>query len=224
MPLGASPYADETALRQYLPDLDSDAGTTTLLNAILGRISDIIDIATKRSFDQITEKRVFSIDPDQSVSYSYNTVQSTSSVLPGTRILFVPDLVSVGAGGLSVRTGGTGSSLVVVPDADVFLGPSDKQKAWPYEWVELSDVPTGTVSYFPVGLGIVELTGTWGWPAIPPSVVQCCLELSVRAYRARGLGHSDAVGVEGLDQLIDTRAFTAQAKRVLDRLCLGPQV
>lgn len=159
-----------------------------------------IDGETGRRFDSVTETRRFDI------------------ANPG-EYLSIGDLVSVTAVGVA---DGTGADLTTLTAGDYFLGPSNRQAGWPYRVIQLSDVGSYSFAY---GFRTVEITGTWGWAAVPADIKQLVASMVARTYQqSRGGGVSRITDIPGLGtiEFADTSAsnlggFTANEARTLSR-------
>lgn len=59
---------------------------------------------------------------------------------------------------------------------------SSSGEAWPYTAIRAVDA-----RWFPAGnrRSSVEVTATWGWPAVPDAIAEACLLMSARIYRRR---------------------------------------
>lgn len=177
------------------------AGTSTIvLDFFIDAAESAIDRETGRRFDSVTETRRFDVaDPGEYLS--------------------VGDLVSVTAVGVADETGGAYTALAA---SDYFLGPSVRPAGHPYHWIELSNVG----SYgFAFGFRTVEITGTWGWAAVPADIKALVASMVARTYhQSRGGGVQRITDIPGLGtvEFADTAdtasgGFTASEARQLSR-------
>ena len=181
------PYATTAQVKAYLPDLGTDHDT--VLGDIAERASRIIDRFTGRRFDTVVEARLF---------------EGT-----GTNRIFVSDLVSVSL--IRVKQDGTiGITWTTVPASNYFLGPP-RRSEWPAQLVDVGI--TSTVSGFPLGYRTVEITGTWGWAAVPKDIEEATIELAVQMWRSRGSG-ADQYGIDSIQQPGVPRALPSLAHRI----------
>lgn len=111
----------------------------------------------------------------------------------GQRSIVVPDLVSVSL--LRVKIGGTAGAFTTIPSTQFFLQPADRRPDRPATALELSDMSTAAWHFDP-GFRTVEVTGDWGWAAIPDDIKEVCMEMVVRSFRNRASGDSDAPGLD----------------------------
>ncbi len=180
-------YASTAQVKAYLPDLGTDHDA--VLGDIAERASRIIDRFTGRRFDTVVEARLF---------------EGT-----GTNRIFVSDLVSVSL--VRVKQDGTvGTTWTTVPSTNYFLGPP-RRGEWPAQLVDVGI--TSTVSGFPLGYRTVEITGTWGWAAVPKDIEEATIELAVQMWRSRGSG-ADQYGIDAIQQQAIPRALPSLAHRI----------
>lgn len=201
-------YATLGEVRELMPDIGTDAAFDALIPKIITRVSRIMDRKTKRSFGNSGAGTVRLFDgPEIDWTKRYDSLLGTESTA-----LFPGDVAAITQ--IRVKAGGTNDpNWYVVPAGDYFLQPADRDEEAPAEWIELSDAPSGSISRWPTGFRVIEITGTFGWAAIPATIKSICLETTIRFYKSRGSGFSDAaVGVEGLgSDAIFTRAFSQSA-------------
>jgi hypothetical protein len=110
----------------------------------------------------------------------------------------------------------TGGTLATVPTTEYVLRPSlmHRSPGWPATEVWLSDV--GATRFYP-GLDNIEITGAFGWSAVPREIEAVALRLVVSNWRARsaGGGISVTVGLEG--ERTFERFLSLEDKRTLER-------
>ena len=165
-------YITLPEVKEALPDLGTDADS--LLGKLIVQASARVDAFTQRSFGLTTATKTFN-----ATDYPR---------------LFVPDLVSVTT--LTAKPGTT-SAAVTVPSTDFFLGPAGRRPGWPAQWIDLSDIPLGSIYSYSYGYNTVSITGVWGWPSVPDDIRNVTLEMVVRMWKARASGFSD----EGLGDI-----------------------
>lgn len=190
-------YAALAEVKQLLTDLGDDHNT--LIGVLLTRASRLIDDKCHRAVDAFAP-----------------TIATKQFDGTGRRTLFVPDLASVAANGLEVKLDGTGGSVwTIVPTADFFLEPTDRDTR-PAQWIELSDAPTGDVSVFPAGKRTVRIAGSWGFAAIPEPIKSATLDLVIDYWRTRGAAGVDPVELVGpMSQPIWPRALPSRVWGVI---------
>lgn len=95
----------------------------------------------------------------------------------------VDDLVSVSS--LKTDDDGDGVYETTWTTADYVLQPRDagvESPARPYRRIALSKTQS---LIFPIGADTVELTGVFGWPAVPTQVTMACLLQAAHIYRRK---------------------------------------
>lgn len=126
------------------------------------------------------------------------------------RTLWVDDLVSVTTIKLDDNADGTAETALAA--GDYVLTPRNAalgSEARPYTAVEMTN--TGTRLYFP-GHRVVEITGVWGWPAVPDAIARatCHLTAILRLETARAQAMVSEIG-----QLMQ---MSPKAMGIVDRL------
>jgi len=132
--------------------------------------------------------------------------------------LFVPDLVSLSAVATDEDGDGTYENTWTA-DTDYLLKPFNAAEvSWPY--TQLIVGPRGSYA-FPVGVPKgVQLTGVWGWPAVPDQAREFVLLEAARLW-AQGKSPSGVVASPELGTFMvepdihpQSRLMLAQLKRV----------
>lgn len=182
------PYASSDQLKSVL-DKTSGADDDVLGLALAGATA-FINRECRRRFDSQTLTRTF----------------TTSDV----GRLVTPDLVSVTS--LS-RAAGTGQTPVVIASGSYFLGPDPVEDGWPYQWIDLSDV--GTYPTFTTGFRTVTVVGVWGWERVPDDIVQVCISLAARFWKATKAGFNDTIGVDATGEVQFTKYMSTYDGKVL---------
>jgi hypothetical protein len=145
----------------------------------------------------------------------------------GTGWLYLPTpegAATEGIGGIRATTlveiaPYTGADYVTVPSGDYFLrGRSGI--IGPYQWLVMSDHPTGTYRAWPVGFATVRVTGTAGWAAIPDDLTNLALVLVQRAWNARQSGYQNVEGVDEQGKPIIARFLQLPDYQTLKRYTL----
>jgi hypothetical protein len=180
-------YCAKADIHARLQDLSTDYDA--LLDELCTEASQIFTRETGgRRFDKTTELRMLSGN--------------------GRRTLFIPDLAAITL--LRVRTTAQASSVWrTVPltpaegnrKGDVVLRPEDRDSLEPAGELRFVDFPAGPDSMWPRGAATVEITGDWGYAAVPTDVKDACVELVVVMLRDRGVaGSGSQVGAGSLAQ------------------------
>lgn len=203
MTVALGTYVSESALKDQLGGTAA-MGTAddTLLGVIVARVNTYIESVIGRSITLAAAGTV------------------TFDVAETTDHLFVPQgLQSISSLTVADYTGATAGT---VASADVFLRPLVRRPGWPYTEIWLSDVPTGSISSFSPGFGVVVAVGTVGWAEIPEDLEDVALRMAVRAWHARASGENDAIGVDDMGQPIVSRGLSRRDRDTLYRYTIPP--
>lgn len=173
----------------------SDLADTELLDDVVTAVSRAIDNACQRTFfQQAAQARTF-------------VTQSAAMLTLGA----FNDLVSITT--LKFDRDGDGVFEETISASNFGLLDSDFPETGPYTAIELYNqtwypVPGGTA-----GTGrtkLTQVTGTWGWPAVPAQVKQACRLQVARVMKRQesplgvaGFGEFGVVRVSRLDPDID---------------------
>lgn len=102
-------------------------------------------------------------------------------------------------------------TLAAATLADFRLGPYEYDggsPGEPYQYVEITRSPTGSYGRFPFYQRNVELTGTFGWSAVPGDLAELASRQLVRAYLARSTGQTDVVGSDAMGNALISRLWS----------------
>jgi len=168
MALG-DPYADLSDIKSYLKldplDTTRDAALTS---ALLSASSDI-EKHCQRQFNMDTgaSSRVFA--PDTLFECRTDDFATTSGL------------------GIAIDPGGTGTFSQTLTASQYELYPlngiSDGVPGWPYNRIRA----IGGTWFQQYGVwrrkGVVQVTATWGWPAVPAPIKQATLIIAAQKYR-----------------------------------------
>lgn len=173
----------------------SDLADTELLDDVVTAVSRAIDNACQRTFfQQVAQARTF-------------VTQSAAMLTLGA----FNDLISITT--LKFDRDGDGVFEETISASNFGLLDSDFPETGPYTAIELYNqtwypVPGGTA-----GTGrtkLTQVTGTWGWPAVPAQVKQACRLQVARVMKRQesplgvaGFGEFGVVRVSRLDPDID---------------------
>lgn len=193
-------YITTALLKARLPVGDTD--DDTILGTICDQVNQYIEGATGRV-----------LAPVSSVARTFDGT--------GTRCLRVRQGVrTVSLLELAYFTGG---SFATVTSTDYFLRPeTDKlAPAEPYSEIWLSDRPSSGFAVFPMGLGTVRVTATWGPAAIPDDVAEVAAVIATRAWYARSTGQADIVGTDEMGRPLVSRFVSGRDRDTLRRYTLA---
>ena len=208
-------YTSTGEIASYVPSLSSDPSTVT--PTVLG----LLITRESRLIDSITRRRFYTSTGDETVKLAGNGRSALYS-LPY-------DIVSVTTLKLAQDTlKATSGTYTTISTGDYYLMPTVPQNGWPYQWLELTNIPSGdystSFSYttFPEGYNTVQIIGKFGWnatgsSAVPDEIRHVATELTVRAWRGRDMNYSDVVGVEGLGTATFSRRIPSDLQDILDR-------
>lgn len=150
----------------------------------------------QRIDDAITAAKV-AIDNDTGRTFDQTTTAREFGAEANAAALYVPDLVSVSSLKLDDDDDGVFETTVTDYELDTLR---DTQIGWPYEVVRLLD------RTYPHGgrrRRRVEITGTWGWSAVPAPINQACALLAARLSQRSsaalfGVQSFGELGVQGI--------------------------
>lgn len=106
-------------------------------------------------------------------------------------------------------------NTIPVTDYKLRPGPMTLTPGWPYNRIEMVDIPLGGIGYFPRGYDTVRVTMTTGFAAIPDDVTEVALVAAARAWHAVQAGQQDIVGTDEMGRPLVSRFFS---KRDLETL------
>lgn len=188
-------YATVANIREYLDQVPTNAGTTALLQNVLDRATAIIDTELGFAFGSsaVTTRTVYGdgtdfLQPPRFVAGSVTAVTTTSGYT-------VPDYVEQDGWLVVTRAGRLGNQY---GGATGLLAPARYGEGW------AAGLP-------------YTVAATYGYPTVPADIVECCLEIAIRIYKAKDAGFSDVVGVEGSGAVGYSGALPALVRRILDR-------
>jgi hypothetical protein len=117
----------------------------------------------------------------------------------GSGLLYVRDGVQA-VYSLTLYDGTRGASTSIAA-TDYYLDPLPhlRRPGEPAFYVTMSPNPAGSYSRFPVGKRTVEVTGLWGWPAVPLELQAVATKCAVADWRGRASAGGDqfTIGVNG---------------------------
>ena len=207
-------YTSTGEIATYVPSLSSDPSTVTptVLGLLITRVS--------RQIDGLTRRRFYTSTGDETVYASGNG---------RARLYDLPyDLVSVTTLALAADTlKATSGTYTAISTGDYYLMPQTPQDGWPYQWIELPNMPSASYSTsfaytsFPEGYNTVKIIGKFGWNAtgsssVPDEIRHAATELVIRAWRGRDMNFSDVVGVEGIGTATFSRRIPSDIQDILD--------
>lgn len=167
-------------LKQWLDrNASTDTADDEALLELLIQCGDYVSLYCERTFA-----------PDPVTVYTFDGF----SALRGDRVLPVRrGIRSVTTLEVATNTGGT---LTAANAADVFLRPTDGERAlgWPPTEIWLSDIPVGSVTYFYPGFANVRVTGAFGFAAVPRDIELIVLTMAGKRWLSRQAGQTDIVG------------------------------
>lgn len=181
-------YATVEQLRTYLKQVPSSQASDELLQAVLDRATAIIDGELGMHFGTAAAG-TFTVYGD-----------GTGYLAPPAFVAGSVTLVS-SPSGVPVPDYVERDGLLVVTDGSGLI-QTDAHRGSPF-WGWASGVP-------------YVVSATFGYATVPADIVEACLEIAVRIWRARDAGFSDVVGVEGSGAVGYNGALPNLVKRILD--------
>lgn len=202
-----------TAIGTYIATADlkvrlgigtADTTDDTLLGVICGQVNSYIE--------SVTERVVAPIGGTVAGTLLYDVPQDTDHlyIKEGIRALTTLEIAAY-----------SGAAYSTVTSGDVFLSPPNPRPGWPYDRIYISDVPTGSIAFFPKGLRTVRIVATTGFAAVPDDLAEMAAGLAVRTWEARKTGQSDVIGTDAMGQPIVSRLVSARDKETLLRYRVG---
>jgi hypothetical protein len=126
----------------------------------------------------------------------------------GTPILRIGDVVSVSA----VAT--VASEVTTALESTAYrLGPADRRTGWPYDHLVLTG--GGTPVWWSSLPTTVQVTGVWGWSAVPEDVKLACIQMAARWYRAAQAGFERITDIPGTGRIEISGDLTEYERLVL---------
>lgn len=112
----------------------------------------------------------------------------------------------------------TGESYTTIASTDYYLRPAtqDRSNGWPATRLHISDAPAGAFTNAEPGFGTTELTGDYGWAAIPDELKDVAETAVVRAFSARAGGQSDLIGNDETGQPLVSRFLSGDHRRLVE--------
>lgn len=173
---------------------------------------DLIDNAIAAAGSTITNYVGVEIGPSSDTTRLYDGRDATRN---GTRLWIPGGIRTLTQVRLADETSGT---LTTATLGDFLLRPKAFQRRAdaPALYIDISENPAGSYAWFPPYQDNVELTGTFGYAAVPSIVADRAASLAVRMFQARASGERGAVNMGG-EGFGDAFPFLTSADRaVLD--------
>jgi hypothetical protein len=188
----------------------TDSTDDTLLGKIADQVNMYIERETQRVLAPISGTPVLTYDGDGSNRlYLPVTQDEDYPFIGGIRAITTLEIADY--------TNGAYSTIV---STDYFLRGKSQPGA-PFDWLYLSDLPTGSYARFPRGYGTVRITATCGWAAIPDDIIDVALTVAVRLWHARETGQQDIVGTDEMGERLVSRFLSARDRDTIRAYTLG---
>lgn len=200
--LGSGLLASLYDLKQWLDRNNaSDTADDEALLELLIQCGDHVSSYTHRTFA-----------PDPVGVYTFD---GFSAIRGGRALPIRRGIRSVTTLKVATTTGGT---LTTVSASDIFLRPVDGERniGWPPTEIWLSDIPTGSVSWFYPGFNNVEVTGAFGFAAVPRDIELITLTLAGKRWLSRQAGQADIVGTGEAGMPVVSRFLSRPDMATLD--------
>lgn len=150
------------------------------------RLDGVIEAAS-RNIDRYTRRHFYKSATDETRYYTPTNA----------RLVLIHDLVSI----TSLKTDDSGARDygTTWSSSDYDLGPDNAAlDGWPYTSITVT--PNGLYRFYPRYSRSVQITGIFGWPAVPADVHQACLLQAARYFKRKDLIFGIA-GEGGMGQL-----------------------
>lgn len=200
-------YVTTTLLKERLDPNTSSTWTTaenTLLDKIVAETNQWVESFTGMVLAPVT----YTAQLFDAFDYPHGNLYD------GRRTLYVPwGVRTVSLLEFASSTGGTFSTIT-----SYFLRPLDQDRipGMPADRICLSDV--GSPFIFPVGYGVIRITGTGGPSAVPDDIRSSAVTIAERSWLASKAGRADEVQtIEADGSVTVTRFVTAEDRRALGR-------
>lgn len=148
-----------------------------------------------RAIDQFTARRFYQ---ENSTAKTYTAEWDD--------LLYIDDLYNTT--GLTVKTDTTGDGTYDTTwtiTTDFLVGPANPQPGWPYTQIR-TNPRTGSYTY-PLSPHAVEVTGNYGWTAVPEQIRHACLMETNRLWHRRnspeGVAGFNEYGVARITSTLD---------------------
>lgn len=166
----------------------------------------LIDAAILTTGSTITQYIGTEIGPS---SDTVRTYDGRDALRNGTRLWIPGGIRTLTQVRIADTTGGTFTTATL---ADFLLRPKSFQRRadQPALFIEISETPSGSYPWFPPYQDNVELTGTFGYTAVPSAIADIATSLAVRLFQARQSGQRGAVN-EAIDGFVSAYPFLTRA-------------
>lgn len=182
----------------------TDSTDDTLLGAICDQVNAYIERETGKILAPITGTPTLVYDGDGTNRlYLPVTADDTYPFVGGLRAITTVEVQDY-----------TGAGYSTLSASDYFLRGKSHPAA-PFEWLYLSDYPTGAYGVWPKGFATVRIKATAGWAAIPDDITDVALTLAIRAWHARESGQLDIVGTDEMGNRLVSRYLSARDRDTL---------
>ena len=141
----------------------------------------VADTGDDSIIENIVEAASRQIDKFCNRQFYQNVGQARYYTAASDVLVFIDDCVSISAVATDRNLDRTWSTVVAVSDTE--LAPLNAS-VLNFPYTELRMKPLAS-NEFDLGLDLIKITGTWGWPAIPDAVNEACLLLTSRLFRRK---------------------------------------
>lgn len=141
----------------------------------------VADTGDDSIIENIIEAASRQIDKFCNRQFFQNVAQVRYYTAASDVLVFIDDCVSISAVATDRNLDRTWGTVVAVSDTE--LAPLNASVlGFPYTELRMKPLASNE---FDLGLDLIKITGTWGWPAVPDAVNEACLLLTSRLFRRK---------------------------------------
>lgn len=141
----------------------------------------VADTGDDSIIENIVEAASRQIDKFCNRQFFQNVAQVRYYTAASDVLVFIDDCVSISAVATDRNLDRTWGTVVAVSDTE--LAPLNASVlGFPYTELRMKPLASNE---FDLGLDLIKITGTWGWPAVPDAVNEACLLLTSRLFRRK---------------------------------------
>jgi hypothetical protein len=204
----AANYTTLAQVKTLLPDSRFTTAHEDAIEAIIGRVSRLVDTYTQR------EPGAYYVTASETRYFDGNG----KAELWVDEMAAAPTKVSVAESGEIDPASGTGGDYTEWADTDYFLWPSNALKRQePYLRLDI-DTMNGSKTIWYRYARAVKITAQWGFSSTAPDDIKTITEIeTVRIWKSGAQQFQDVGAIEELGQLEYVKALHPKSKEVLEK-------